>query len=86
MIDRYTRPEMAKIWSLENQYQSWLEVEIAADEAWSKLGKIPSEDVDKIRKNAKFDVDEIARIEAVTHHDLIAFTRCVSESLGPEKK
>lgn len=86
MIDRYTRPEMAKIWSLENQYQSWLEVEIAADEAWSKLGKIPSEDVDKIRENAKFDVDEIARIEAVTHHDLIAFTRCVSESLGPEKK
>lgn len=86
LIDRYTRPEMAKIWSLENQYQSWLEVEIAADEAWSKLGKIPSEDVDKIRKNAKFDVDEIARIEAVTHHDLIAFTRCVSESLGPEKK
>lgn len=86
MIDRYTRPEMAKIWSLENQYQSWLEVEIAADEAWSKLGKIPSEDVDKIRANAKFDVDEIARIEAVTHHDLIAFTRCVSESLGPEKK
>lgn len=86
MIDRYTRPEMAKIWSLENQYQSWLEVEIAADEAWSKLGKIPSEDVDKIRANAKFDVDEIVRIEAVTHHDVIAFTRCVSESLGPEKK
>ena len=86
LIDRYTRPEMAKIWSLENQYQSWLEVEIAADEAWSKLGKIPSEDVDKIRENAKFDVDEIARIEAVTHHDIIAFTRCVSESLGPEKK
>lgn len=86
MIDRYTRPEMAKIWSLENQYQSWLEVEISADEAWSKLGKIPSEDVDKIRANAKFDVDEIVRIEAVTHHDVIAFTRCVSESLGPEKK
>lgn len=86
MINRYTRPEMAQVWSLENQYQSWLEVEIAADEAWSKLGKIPSQDVDKIRANAKFDVDEIARIESVTHHDLIAFTRCVSESLGPEKK
>ncbi|WP_367341552.1 adenylosuccinate lyase [Limosilactobacillus sp.] len=86
MIDRYSRPEMSKIWSLENQYQSWLKVEIAADEAWCKLGKIPAEDVEKIRKNAKFDVDEIARIEAVTHHDIIAFTRCVSESLGPEKK
>lgn len=86
MIDRYSRPEMSKIWSLENQYQSWLKVEITADEAWCKLGKIPAEDVEKIRKNAKFDVDEIARIEAVTHHDIIAFTRCVSESLGPEKK
>lgn len=86
MIDRYSRPKMSKIWSLENQYQSWLKVEITADEAWCKLGKIPAEDVEKIRQNAKFDVDEIARIEAVTHHDIIAFTRCVSESLGPEKK
>lgn len=86
MIDRYTRPEMAKIWSLENQYQSWLQVEIAVDEAWSELGEIPKEDVEKIRENAKFDVDEIARIESVTHHDIIAFTRCVSESLGDEKK
>lgn len=86
MIDRYTRPKMAEIWTLENQYQSWLEVEIAADEAWSELGQIPKEDVEKIRKNAKFDVDEIAKIEAITHHDIIAFTRCVSESLGDEKK
>lgn len=86
MIDRYTRPEMGKIWSLEHQYQTWLEVEIAADEAWSELGKIPKADVEKIKKNAKFDVDRIAEIESVTHHDIIAFTRCVSESLGPEKK
>ena len=86
MIDRYTSPEMAKIWSLETQYQCWLEVEIAADEAWSKLGHIPAEDVEKIRKNAKFSVDGIAEIEAVTHHDVIAFTRDVSKSLGPERK
>ena len=86
MIDRYTSPEMAKIWSLETQYQCWLEVEIAADEAWSKLGHIPAEDVEKIKKNAKFTVDGIAEIEAVTHHDVIAFTRDVSKSLGPEKK
>ncbi|KRL89042.1 adenylosuccinate lyase [Lactobacillus kalixensis] len=86
MIDRYTRPEMAKVWSLENQYQSWLEVETAVDEAWSDLGVIPKEDVEKIKKNAKFDVDEIARLESITHHDVIAFTRCVSESLGDEKK
>ena len=53
MIDRYSRPKMSKIWSLENQYQSWLKVEITADEAWCKLGKIPAEDVEKIRQNAK---------------------------------
>ncbi|RRK10617.1 adenylosuccinate lyase [Lactiplantibacillus garii] len=86
MIDRYTRPEMGKVWSLENQYQAWLEVEIAADEAWAELGKIPAEDVAKIRDNAKFDVDRIAEIEAVTHHDVVAFTRDVSESLGDERK
>ena len=86
MIDRYTRPEMKRIWSEENKYRGWLEVEIAADEAWSKLGHIPAEDVKKIRENAKFDVDGIAEIEAVTHHDVIAFTRDVSKSLGPERK
>ena len=86
MIDRYTRPAMGKVWSLENQYQAWLEVEIAADEAWAELGKIPAADVAKIRDNAKFDVDRIAEIEAVTHHDVVAFTRDVSESLGDERK
>lgn len=86
MIDRYTSPGMKKLWSLKNQYQCWLEVEIAADEAWSKLGHIPAEDVEKIKKNAKFSVDGIAKIEAVTHHDVIAFTRDVSKSLGPERK
>lgn len=86
MIDRYSRPEMKHIWSLENQYDAWLKVEIAIDEAWSKLGHIPAEDVEKIKKNAKFDVDRIAEIEAVTHHDIVAFTRDVSESLGEERK
>lgn len=86
MIDRYTRPAMGKVWSLENQYQAWLEVEIAADEAWAELGKIPASDVAKIRENAKLDVDRIAEIEAVTHHDVVAFTRDVSESLGAERK
>ena len=86
MIDRYTRPAMGKVWSLENQYQAWLEVEIAADEAWAELGKIPASDVAKIRENAKFDVDRIAELEAVTHHDVVAFTRDVSESLGAERK
>lgn len=86
MIDRYTRPEMKEIWSDKARYQCWLDVEIAADEAWSKLGYIPAEDVEKIRQNATFTVEGINEIEAVTHHDVIAFTRDVSKSLGPERK
>lgn len=86
MIDRYTRPEMKEIWSDKARYQCWLDVEIAADEAWSKLGYIPAEDVEKIRQNATFTVEGINEIEAVTHHNVIAFTRDVSKSLGPERK
>ncbi|MCT3451874.1 adenylosuccinate lyase [Limosilactobacillus fermentum] len=86
MIDRYTRPEMKEIWSDKARYQCWLDVEIAADEAWSKLGYIPAEDVEKICQNATFTVEGINEIEAVTHHDVIAFTRDVSKSLGPERK
>lgn len=86
MIERYSRKEMARIWSLENQFQAWLEVELAACNAWSKLGKIPKDDVKKLYKNASFDVDRIKEIEKETRHDVVAFTRSVSESLGEEKK
>lgn len=86
MIPRYTRPEMAKVWSQENRYQCWLEVEILACEAWSELGEIPKEDVKKIRENATFNAERIAEIEQDTRHDVVAFTRCVSESLGEERK
>ena len=86
MITRYTRPEMAKIWADENRYNCWLEVEILAAEAWAQLGEIPKEDVEKIRKNAKFTVERILEIEEETRHDVVAFTRCVTESLGEEKK
>jgi adenylosuccinate lyase len=86
MIDRYTRPEMGAIWTDENRYKAWLEVEILADEAWAELGEIPAEDVKKIRANASFDVDRILAIEAETRHDVVAFTRAVSESLGEERK
>ncbi len=86
MISRYTRPEMAAIWTDEKKFECWLAVELAADEAWAELGHIPAEDVEKLKQNAKFDVDRIQEIEAVTHHDVIAFTRNVSESLGEEKK
>lgn len=86
MIPRYVRPEMGAIWTDQNRYQAWLEVEILADEAWAQLGEIPTEDAQKIRENASFDVAEIQRLEAITHHDVVAFTRTVSESLGAEKK
>ncbi len=86
MIDRYARKEMQEVWSEQAKYEAWLKVEILIDEAWSKLGHIPEEDVNKIKENAKFDVDRIAEIENETRHDVVAFTRCVSESLGEEKK
>lgn len=86
MIDRYTRPEMAELWSEKAQFDAWLEVEIAAAAAWSKLGVIPAADVEKIRANATFDVARIHEIEEVTRHDVVAFTRAVSESLGEERK
>lgn len=86
MIDRYTRPEMGNIWTDENRYNAWLEVEILADEAWAELGEIPKEDVAKIRAEAAFEVSRILEIEAETRHDVVAFTRAVSESLGEERK
>ncbi len=86
MIDRYARKQMQEVWSEQAKYEAWLKVEILIDEAWSKLGHIPEEDVNKIKENAKFDVNRIAEIENETRHDVVAFTRCVSESLGEEKK
>ncbi|WP_338450849.1 adenylosuccinate lyase [Niallia oryzisoli] len=86
MIDRYTRPEMGAIWTEENKFKAWLEVEILADEAWAELGVIPKEDVAKIRENASFDINRIYEIEKETRHDVVAFTRAVSETLGEERK
>jgi adenylosuccinate lyase len=86
MIDRYTRPEMRAIWTEENKFKAWLEVELLACEAWAKLGVIPEEDVKKLRENASFDIKRIYEIEEETRHDVVAFTRAVSETLGEEKK
>ena len=86
MLERYTRPEMGKIWSDENKYAAWLKVEIAATNAWCEAGEVPKEDAEKIAKNASFSAERVAELEQVTHHDVVAFTRTVSESLGPEKK
>ena len=69
MIERYSRPEMANIWTEENKYRAWLEVEILADEAWAELGEIPKEDVALIREKADFDIDRILEIEQQTRHD-----------------
>lgn len=86
MIERYTRPEMGAIWTEENKYNAWLEVEILACEAWAEIGDIPKEDVALLRKNASFSVDRILEIEQETRHDVVAFTRAVSETLGEERK
>ena len=68
MLERYSRPEMSSIWTDQNRYQAWLEVEILADEAWAELGEIPQEDVAKIRKRATFSIDRILEIEESTRH------------------
>ncbi|TDM00716.1 adenylosuccinate lyase [Macrococcus carouselicus] len=86
MIERYSRKEMTDIWSEQNRFEAWLEVEILACEAWSKLGVIPEEDVKLIRQNAKVDVERAKEIEMETRHDVVAFTRQVSETLGEERK
>lgn len=86
MIERYSRDEMSSIWTDQNRYEAWLEVEILACEAWSELGYIPKEDVKKIRENAKVNVGRAKEIEQETRHDVVAFTRQVSETLGDERK
>lgn len=86
MIERYSRPEMAAIWTLDNKFRLWLEVEILACEAWAELGRIPAQAVPEIRAKASFSVDRILELEQSTRHDVIAFTRCVAESLGPESR
>ena len=86
MIPRYTRPEMGQLWSDETKFQTWLEVEILACEAWSELGEIPREAVEEIRRKARFDVERILEIEAEVHHDVIAFLTNVAENVGPASR
>ncbi len=85
MIERYSRPQMKKIWSEENKFDQWLKVEIAACEAWAELGEIPRESVAKIRK-ASYRLDRVAEFLKVTHHDMTAFLNSVAESLGEESR
>lgn len=86
MIDRYSRPQMRAVWTEENKFGAYLKVELYAAEAWSELGVVPKEDIEKLWANAKFSIPRIYEIEQQTKHDIVAFTRAVSESLGDERK
>jgi len=86
MIERYTLPEIGKLWSEESKFSIWLEVEVAACVAMSELGLIPQEAANVIKRRAGFDIARIAEIEATTNHDMIAFLTAVGEKVGPEAK
>lgn len=85
MIERYSRPAMKKVWSEENKFNKWLQVEIAVCEAWAELGAIPKEELPKLRR-AHFDQARFHEILKVTHHDVTAFLNTVAESLGEESR
>ncbi|MCK4723709.1 MAG: adenylosuccinate lyase, partial [Dehalococcoidia bacterium] len=85
MIERYSRPEMKKVWADETKFDKWLQVEIAVCEAWAELGTIPREEIPKIRK-ARFDLGRFDEILKKTHHDMTAFLGSVAESLGEESR
>jgi adenylosuccinate lyase len=86
MIARYTRPEMGHIWSEENSFQKWLDVEILAAEGLSRLGKVPKAAVARIKKKARFDVKRIRKIEGVVKHEIIAFLSSVAEFIGDDAR
>jgi adenylosuccinate lyase len=83
MIERYSRPQMKKVWSDESKFDKWLQVEVAVCEAWAELGSIPKEAIPKIKK-ASFNIKRIEEILKKTHHDMTAFLGSVAESLGEE--
>lgn len=86
MIDRYTLPKMKSIWSEENKFRKWLEVELAVCEAWAKLKKIPAISLKKIKGKADFDLKRILEIEKKVDHDVIAFLTAVAEKVGPDSR
>jgi adenylosuccinate lyase len=86
MISRYTLPEMGAIWTEENRFRKWLEVELAACQANAEAGVIPMEAVEVIRRKAAFSVERIHELEKITDHDVIAFTTNLAENIGPEAR
>jgi len=86
MINRYQYEPITKIWSDENKYQTWADVEVAVVEAWNKLKVIPTKDLKRIQSKLKVNLKRMQKLEAETKHDVVAFTRMLSESLGDEKR
>lgn len=86
MIDRYTLPEMGSIWTLQNKFQKWLDVEIAVCEVHAEDGTIPRDALEEIKAGARFSVERIHEIESVTDHDVIAFTTNLAENIGPASR
>src|SRR5262245_17045387 len=83
MIERYSRPKMAAIWTEEGKLDRWLAVEIAVVQAWADAGRVPREDAEKV-KGARYNAADVAKYQAETHHDVTAFLRSVADSLGAE--
>ncbi|AJE03372.1 adenylosuccinate lyase [Geobacter pickeringii] len=86
MIERYSRPEMTRIWEPRNRYQKWLDIEIYACEAHADLGNIPAEAVERIKSKANFDVERIDEIERTVKHDVIAFLTSVADYIGDDSR
>jgi len=86
MLDRYSRPEMRALWTLENKFRAWLEVELAVTRAWTEMGQVPREACDEIIAKADFDLNRILEIEETTKHDVIAFLTAVEEKVGPSSR
>ena len=86
MIPRYSRPEMAAIWTDDAKLQRWLDVELAVCRAWARRGVIPAEDLHEIETKAAFDVERTLEIEKTTNHDVVAFLTNVNENIGPASR
>lgn len=86
MLDRYSLPEMKRVWSEETRYRKWLDIELAVCRAWSKLGKIPEKFIKKIEKNVSLNIERIRELERVTRHDMLAFIESINENLGEEAR
>ncbi|MBI5235052.1 MAG: adenylosuccinate lyase [Deltaproteobacteria bacterium] len=86
MIPRYSRAQMSRLWEPKTRFEKWLEVELAACEAWAKLGRIPKKSLDNIVKKAAFDIGRIDEIEKTVKHDVIAFLTSVAEHVGPDSR